>query len=133
VPILVCQQQRATGSPINGSPRKLLVSNCKPTSMGSYPDSTKWLSRPPQPIANISSQHKNHTSLSIFGFSRGLGYTTEVVIQLALVNLINMIITARQFTSFIQITRQMKQINETDKLLMHRDLQMIQWTIASIK
>jgi hypothetical protein len=67
-----------------------------------------------------------------FGFSRGLGYQPEVVIQLALANLIEMIITESQFTSFIHLLRQDKQINETDKQLMHRALQLIQWITASI-
>ena len=45
--------------------------------------------------------------------------------------LIDMITTVSQFTSFIQISRQIKQINETDKLLMHIVLLMIQRIIAS--
>jgi hypothetical protein len=67
-----------------------------------------------------------------FGFSRGLGYQPEVVIQLALFNLIDMIITVPQFTLFIHLPRQSKQINGTDKQLLYRALQMIQWIIASI-
>jgi hypothetical protein len=66
------------------------------------------------------------------GFSRGLGYQPVVVIQLALANSIKMIITVSQFTSFIHLARQNKQINEIDKQLMHRAWQMIQWIIASI-
>ena len=119
---ILCQHQRVTGSPIlDQASEQLFHSSQQSQTManhreGSNQDSITSAAR----ATSTLSQHKKPPHHYPFGFSRGLGYQPEVVIQLALANLIEMIITVSRFTLFIHLSRQGKPINGIDKQLLYR-------------
>jgi hypothetical protein len=98
---------------------------------GSYPNSKELLSGPPQPLYQIP--QRSHALISSPRWvQKGARVPNRCWHPSSSTKSTYMIITARQFTSVIQTSRQTKQINEAGKLVMHWILLMIQWIIASI-
>ena len=100
VSIQVCQHQKHLATKYGqASAQQFTTSSHR--ERGSYHDSTKWLSRPPQPTANISSHHITTQEGSVRARVPNRCWHPSSYIQF-----IHMIITVKQFTSFIHLVKQ---------------------------